>query len=274
MKEVSAREKIQCGSYGCVYVIGPSKVIKIFGSRKDCEKEGEINAMVARVLPESIRNSATLIHADSLKCHHGPVRIKTTRKRHYIVYRKGVEDLWSHLRGKSADPSFILSSIGDVLALLGHMHRNGVYHRDIKPENMMVVGGKRKKRLAIIDFGIATDDVRDNGTGTPGFMHPSYLTHIMQGDYAGVWQGGEWGFVPREIEMLQDLYGDSEDVRDFFYRAYLREGHDLHRIMAKNDMFGLGMTLLWVSRKYASEPLRKLASLLIFEKDSVSEVEL
>lgn len=57
----------------------------------------------------------------------------------------------------------------------------GIQHRDIKPENILVqiieVGGKRKLRIKIIDFGIAVDmqDAQDgfeNLTGTLEYMPP------------------------------------------------------------------------------------------------------
>jgi serine/threonine-protein kinase len=83
----------------------------------------------------------------------------------------------------------IAGQIGDALAAL---HAAGVIHRDLKPANVLLcpalVGGKRRDRVKVIDFGIAkvlspalakgqfTDLTVKNGVGlTPSYASPEQI---------------------------------------------------------------------------------------------------
>jgi serine/threonine protein kinase len=61
-----------------------------------------------------------------------------------------------------------VAAAGELLAALAHAHAAGVVHRDVKPENVMFGTRDGRRRLILIDFGLARlrDDAALTARGT------------------------------------------------------------------------------------------------------------
>ena len=59
------------------------------------------------------------------------------------------------------------------------LHTKNIVHRDIKPENILFSNKKDYSTLRIIDFGLATQTVKDTkSVGTPYYMSPELIDGI------------------------------------------------------------------------------------------------
>ncbi len=68
----------------------------------------------------------------------------------------------------------VVRIMGELLAALGHAHKNGIVHRDVKPANIILLGDGTVK---VADFGIArieSSNLTQAGSvlGTPAYMSP------------------------------------------------------------------------------------------------------
>lgn len=81
------------------------------------------------------------------------------------------------LRRRSLPVAQVVALLRMACKGLQTVHEHGVVHRDIKPGNMMVISKRKRERLVIVDFGIATPageaplEVR----GTPQTMAPEQI---------------------------------------------------------------------------------------------------
>ncbi len=68
-----------------------------------------------------------------------------------------------------------------LLTGLKKIHSAGIMHRDLKPENLMLQNKRKYHSVRIIDFGLATEIIRDDylykRCGTPGFVAPEIIAH-------------------------------------------------------------------------------------------------
>ncbi len=61
-------------------------------------------------------------------------------------------------RGQTLSEDRCRQIFRQILSAVCYLHRRGIAHLDIKPENILMTKmGKRKKRLKLIDFGLAVD---------------------------------------------------------------------------------------------------------------------
>src|SRR6185312_12036132 len=58
----------------------------------------------------------------------------------------------SIVRGGPLPVTLAIDYARQILAAVGHAHRNGLVHRDIKPHNVLLAG---EGRVKVTDFGIA-----------------------------------------------------------------------------------------------------------------------
>lgn len=245
-KPVELQEKIFCGSYGCVYVIDRSRVVKLFDSKTACEKEATNNKIAMDAIPKNMLRSVTLLLRESSKCQSMQVKsTRSVRTRHGIVYRRGVMDLWKYLyfsdglRSYRALCGSLASSIVQIVELLEVFHARGMYHRDLKPDNLMVVGKGKRMRLSVVDFGSFSNNAARNAEildGTPGFISPSYLRYFY--GTPNIWTRDN--FLPSDIRMLQALHG-TQDIRELNWGLPQTSPSQL---FIANDLWALGMTLL------------------------------
>lgn len=82
-------------------------------------------------------------------------------------------DFFSNITEKGAyvgDDPYIRTAFLQIVDVIEHCHRLGIYYRDIKPENIWVNG----PTLALTDFGLATRDPtsEDHGCGNLFYMSP------------------------------------------------------------------------------------------------------
>ena len=101
---------------------------------------------------------------------------------------------------------------------LEHMHTHRVYHRDIKPDNLLL---ESCTKLAISDFGTATDERSTQGCGAPGFQPPEVAEtgKAPFSDKLDVWAAGITLYM-----MVTGRYPFREDVT--MYQKFEQIAHE------------------------------------------------
>ena len=101
-----------------------------------------------------------------------------------------------------------------IFKTLIFLHTKKIVHRDIKPENLLFSNKKDYSSLKLIDFGLATQTVKDTkSVGTPYYMSPELIDGIS------VPQSDVWSVGVILYQMLTGKYpfyttGDKNNLLD------------------------------------------------------------
>ena len=107
--------------------------------------------------------------------------------------------------------------ICQLLNALNFIHNQNIVHRDIKPENILFANKKDYSTLKIIDFGLATNNLKKRSVvGTPYYMSPEMIDghSYHQSD---IWSLGVivylmlTGEYPFEGDDLENLFGNIKE---------------------------------------------------------------
>ena len=106
-----------------------------------------------------------------------------------LVMERYVETLWRLLESANIGLKERLRMAIKLTKELQIAHSSGVVHRDLKPTNIMI---DKKKRLALVDFGIANQEIYLKGScGTPGFNAPEQFSGQNQHRSADIFSLGK-----------------------------------------------------------------------------------
>lgn len=137
----------------------------------------------------------------------------------------------------------IASIYNQLLSAVGYCHSQGVYHCDLKPENVLV--SNDGTRVVISDFGLATSQLecQDYGCGSSFYMSPERLdtTTVKPSTGKRTFASVEGFSTPKAdvwalgIVLLNLTCGRNPwkraSIHDASYRAFLKDGYFLERIM-------------------------------------------
>lgn len=144
---IQPRKKIGCGTYGSVYVIDESRVLKT----SNTTFKGSVCAGLVR----------EFVCIQSLPPHpHVAAALQTwiNDDKGYILMPNYGENLLTKLRREGGLPMMdLLFILRDAARGLHHMHVNGWLHRDVKPENIFL----STKGAIVGDFSLARFGVSD-----------------------------------------------------------------------------------------------------------------
>ncbi|KAJ3217855.1 calcium calmodulin-dependent protein kinase type 1G [Dinochytrium kinnereticum] len=103
-----------------------------------------------------------------------------------------------------------------LLNAVAYIHGEGIVHRDLKPENILLMKNEDDPRVAITDFGLATEVRTDNSLthpcGSAAYISPESLKDCGYGRPADVWSLGViayillCGYQPFWSERQYDLF--------------------------------------------------------------------
>lgn len=97
-----------------------------------------------------------------------------------FFYANNPHSVWRDLFECFADVPLTLLKLGlvqhyfsELLHVVDHLHRVGIFHRDLKPENVMLDG---RGTIKLGDFEFATNEEKPSRLeiGTTGFLHPNF----------------------------------------------------------------------------------------------------
>ncbi len=131
-----------------------------------------------------------------------------------VMTRAGLE------RGRRIPEAVARPYFRDMIAALGHLHKNRVIHGDLKPENALM---SANGRIALSDFGCSKilpessnpkNDLIDRCNGTPAFLAPEMMTPgaTFRGRPADVYSLGTclytfiFGCIPFTADSVSELF--------------------------------------------------------------------
>lgn len=110
-----------------------------------------------------------------------------------------------------------LDIIIQILETLKYLHiDNKIVHRDLKPENFLVLEGRKKGFVKLIDFGFATyipeDDQLKDDLGSPIYTAPEILRKQPYNEKVDIWSAGVILF--NMVTGYQPFFSEKEDEID------------------------------------------------------------
>ena len=148
------RKKIGAGTYGNVYVIDESRVLKVSSTRFD-------GSVCAGLVREFICIQSLPPHPNVATAIQTWVDDSVDDKRGCILMPYYGENLLMKLRREGGLPLMdMLFILRDAARGLQHMHANGWLHRDVKPENIfMSTTGAVVGDFSLARFGVSDTDI-------------------------------------------------------------------------------------------------------------------
>ena len=149
---------------------------------------------------------------------------------------------------------------GELLSVVGYLHRKGVIHNDLKPDNILI--SRADNTLKLIDLGFADDTTHiiHSLGGTPGYASPELVAGEKTDARSDIFSigilmkdlfPGRYGHVARKCSRTNpdDRYQNVADLKS----AWLRRNRPVATILALLAILIVSSTLLYL-RSHRPEP--------------------